>query len=98
MNMSFIVRRGVELKAAGATVLQAALSIELVTQVLGALKKRKRVYDPVTTWLTFLRQTLATDHSCRNAVSQARAAGARERQGFRAYRRVLPGTRAAARR
>ena len=75
MNTSFIVRRGAELKAAGATVLQAALSIELVVQVLGTLKKRKRFYDPVTTWLTFLGQTLATDHSCRNAVSQARAAG-----------------------
>jgi hypothetical protein len=76
MNMSFIVRRGAELKAAGATVLQAALPIELVTQVLGALQMRKRVYDPVTTWLTFLGQTLAADHSCRNAVSQARSAGA----------------------
>ena len=67
MDTSFIVRRAEELKAAGAAVLQAALSIELVSRSW-AVKKRKRFYDPVTTWLIFLGQTLAADHSCRNAV------------------------------
>ena len=69
-----IVRRASELKAVGATVLQAAFSLELVRQVLGGLGKRKRLFDAVTTWLIFLGQTLAADHSCRNALAQARAA------------------------
>ena len=75
MDMSFIVRRGAELKAGGAEVLRAALSIELVQQVLRGLGKRKRLYDAVTTWLVFLGQTLSPDHSCRSAVASARAAG-----------------------
>jgi len=75
MVKSFIVRKAEELKAAGATILQAAFSLELVTQVLWGLQKRKRYFDPVTTWLIFLGQTLAADHSCRNALALARTAG-----------------------
>jgi hypothetical protein len=75
MYKIFIVRRAEELKAAGAKILEAAFSIELVTQVLGGLKMRRRFFDPVTTWLVFLGQTLAADHSCRNALSQARSTG-----------------------
>lgn len=75
MDRVFIVRRAEELKSAGAKILAAAFSIEQVTRVLGALKKRKRFFDPVTTWLVFLGQTLAADHSCRSALSQARSAG-----------------------
>jgi hypothetical protein len=75
MVRSFIVRRVAELKAVGATVLQAAFCIELVREVLGGLEQRKRVFDAVTTWLIFLGQTLAADHSCRNALAQGRAAG-----------------------
>ena len=74
MAKNVIVRRASELKAVGATVLQAAFSIGLVRQVLGGLGKRKRLFDAVTTWLIFLGQTLAADHSCRNALAQARAA------------------------
>lgn len=75
MNMSFIVRRAEELKCQGAEILRKAVSLEQVQQELGRLGERDRVYDPVTTWLIFLGQTLATDHSCRNAVAQAREAG-----------------------
>jgi hypothetical protein len=74
MAKSVIVRRASELKAVGATVLRAAFGIELVREVLGGLGKRKRLFDPVSTWLIFLGQTLAADHSCRNALAQARAA------------------------
>lgn len=75
MDKIFIVRGAEELKAAGAKILEAAFSIELATQILGGLNKRKRFFDPVTTWLIFLGQTLAADHSCRNALSQACSAG-----------------------
>ena len=75
MVKSFIVRNAAELKAAGATVLAAAFSNELVRRVLGGLEKRTRMFDAVTTWLIFLGQTLAPDHSCRNALAQARADG-----------------------
>jgi len=75
MVKSFIVRNAAELKAAGATVLEAAFSSELVGRVLGGLGKRRRLFDAVTTWVIFLGQTLAADHSCRNALAQARAAG-----------------------
>ena len=71
----FIVRSAAELKGVGATVLEAAFSSELVRRVLGGLGKRKRLFDAVTTWVIFLGQTLAADHSCRNALAQARAAG-----------------------
>ena len=54
MAKSIIVRRASELKALGATVLQAAFSIGLVRKVLGGLGKRKRLFDAVTTWLIFL--------------------------------------------
>lgn len=75
MNISFIVRRANELKAAGADILQAAFSSERVRQILDGLDLRIRMYDSLTTWLMFLGQTLAPDHSCRNAVAQARATG-----------------------
>ena len=75
MAKSFIVRNAAELKAAGAKVLAAAFSSELVRRELGGLEKRKRVFDAFTTWLIFLGQTLDADHSCRNALAQARAAG-----------------------
>ena len=74
MNMSFIVRKAQELKESGAEILRAAFSLECVRQGLGNLHKRDRLYGPVTTWLIFLGQTLSQDHSCRNAVAQARAA------------------------
>jgi|HubBroStandDraft_4_1064222.scaffolds.fasta_scaffold142446_1 hypothetical protein len=74
MNMSFIVRRASELKCAGAEILQVALSSERVRKILGDLDQRVRIYDALTTWLVFLGQTLAPDHSCRNAIAQARAA------------------------
>ena len=54
--------------------MQAALSLELVTSVLGCVGKRKRHFDAVTTWAIFLGQCLASDHSCRNALALARAA------------------------
>jgi hypothetical protein len=54
MVKSFIVRNAAELKAAGATVLAAAFSSELVRRGLGGLEKRKRVFDAFTTWLIFL--------------------------------------------
>jgi len=75
MDMSLIVRKAQELKESGAEVLKAAFSLEQVQQVLAAMGKRDRLYDPVTTWLIFLGQTLSPDHSCRNAVAQARATG-----------------------
>jgi len=75
MNMYFIVRRASELKVAGAEIFHAALSSELVGQILGGVEQRIRVYDALTTWLMFLGQTLAPDHSCRNAMAQARATG-----------------------
>ena len=75
MVKSFIVRSAAELESVGATVLKAAFSSELVRQVLGGLGKRKRLFDAVTTWVIFLGQTLAADHSCRNALAQASAAG-----------------------
>jgi hypothetical protein len=75
MDMSFIVRKAEELKSAGAEILKVAFSQEQVRQMLGGLGERNRLYDPVTTWLIFLGQTIAPDHSCRNAVAQARAAG-----------------------
>ena len=75
MNMSFIVRRASELKAAGAEIFQAALSNERVRQILGGLGQRVRIYDALTTWLIFLGQVLDPHHSCRNAVAQARAVG-----------------------
>lgn len=75
MDNCFIVRRAEELKAAGATILQFAFSLEWVTCVLAGVGERQRVFDGVTTWLTFLGQCLATDHSCRSALAQARAAG-----------------------
>ena len=75
MNMSFIVRQAVELKAAGVEILQAACPLGLVQQVLGGLEQRHRLYDAVTTWLIFLGQVLSPDHCCRNAVAQARASG-----------------------
>jgi hypothetical protein len=75
MVKSFIVRRAAELKAVGAEVLRDALCVELVRKVLGGLEKRKRVFDALTTWVIFLGQTLAADHSCRSALAQARAAG-----------------------
>ena len=75
MAKSFIVRNAAELKAAGAKILATAFSSQLVRRVLGGLGKRKRVFDAVTTWVIFLGQTLAADHSCRNALAQARVAG-----------------------
>jgi len=75
MAKSFIVRNARQLKAAGAKVLATAFSSGLVRRVLGRLGKRKRVFDAFTTWLIFLGQTLDADHSCRNALAQARAAG-----------------------
>src|SRR5260221_11140489 len=75
MDTSFIVRRANELKSAGAEILRTAASLDLLEQVLGNVGIRKRLYDPVMTWLIFLGQTLCPDHSCRNAVAQARAAG-----------------------
>ena len=75
MNKYCIVRRAEELKAVGAKVLEAALSLELVTCVLAGVGRRKRYFDAVTTWLVFLGQCLDSDHSCRNALAQARAAG-----------------------
>jgi hypothetical protein len=74
MDLSFIVRRALELKTAGVEILHAACSIELVFQMLGGLERRRRIYDAVTTWLIYLGQVLSPDHSCRNAVAQARAA------------------------
>jgi hypothetical protein len=74
VNMSCIVRSALELKSAGAEILQTASSLEVVAQTLGSVDCRHRIYDPVTTWLMFLGQVLAPDHSCRNAVAQARAA------------------------
>lgn len=76
MNMSFIVRPAAQLKSAGAAIFNTALSSECVRESLGGLGKRKRLYDPLTTWLIFLGQVLDPDHSCRNAVAQARAGGA----------------------
>ena len=73
--MSYIVRCATELKAAGVEILQAACPLDLVEQVLGDLEQRHRWYDKVTTWLMFLGQVLSPDHSCRNAVAQARASG-----------------------
>ena len=75
MDKLCIVRRAQELKAAGATILQSAFSLEWVTGVLAGVGKRQRVFDGVTTWLTFLGQCLSGDHSCRSALAQARAAG-----------------------
>lgn len=75
MNMTFIVRRASELKAAGADILEAAFSSERVRQILGGIDLRVRMYDSLSTGLIFLGQTLAPDHSCRNAVAQARATG-----------------------
>jgi hypothetical protein len=75
MDAFGIVRRAQELKAAGATVLQSALSLELVSGVLAGVGERQRLFDGVRTWLTFLGQCLASDHSCRKALAQARAAG-----------------------
>jgi hypothetical protein len=75
MDISFIVRKKAELEAAGAKILRIAASLEQVEQMLGGAGKRKRLYDPVTTWLIFLGQTLSTDHSCRSAVANAKAAG-----------------------
>ena len=75
MDKFNIVQRAEELKAVGATVLAAAFSLEVVTRVLSGIDKRKRYFDARTTWLTFLGQCLASDHSCRNALALARAAG-----------------------
>jgi len=75
MDMSFVVRKASELEAAGAEILKTAFSLEQVQRVLVEMGERDRLYDPVTTWLIFLGQTLSSDHSCRNAVAQARAAG-----------------------
>ena len=75
MDKCNIVRRAEELKAVGASVLEAAFSLEVVTRVLAGVGKRKRTFDARTTWLTFLGQCLASDHSCRNALALARAAG-----------------------
>ena len=75
MDMSFIVRRAGELKSAGVEILHLACSMELVLQTLDGLDCRHRIYDAATTWLMFLSQVLSPDHSCRNAVAQARAAG-----------------------
>jgi len=75
MDMSFIVRKAEELEGRGQEILKFALSMERVQAVLGNLGGRDRLYDPVTTWLIFLGQTLSPDHSCRNAIAQARAAG-----------------------
>jgi hypothetical protein len=47
MDISFIVRKKVELEAAGAKILQTAASLEQVEQTLGGAGKRKRLYDPV---------------------------------------------------
>lgn len=74
MNMNVIVRRVAELKSAGVEILQTACSMDLVEQLLGGLDRRHRLYDAATTWLMFLGQVLSPDHSCRNAVAQARAA------------------------
>ena len=67
MDMCFIVRKAEELEGRGQEVLKFALSMERVQAVLGNLGGRDRLYDPVTTWLIFLGQTLSPDHSCRNA-------------------------------
>jgi len=75
MDRFCIVRRAEELKAVGAIVLQTAFSLEIVTEALAKIGKRKRYFDAITTWLTFLGQCLASDHSCRNALALARAAG-----------------------
>lgn len=110
MNISFIVRKAQELKESGMEVLKAAFSMERVQQVLGGLGQRERLYNPVTTWLIFLSQTLSADHSCRHAVAQARAAGllaskasvhtgaycqARDRLGEEALHRLATGLAAA---
>ena len=75
MNMSFIVRRAAELKDAGVEILHSACSLELLVQTLSGVDCRHRVYDAVSTWLMYLGQVLSPDHSCRNAIVQARAAG-----------------------
>ena len=75
MTTFCIVQRAEELKAVGAGVLEAAFSLEVVTKSLAGIGKRRRFFDARTTWLTFLGQCLASDHSCRNALALARAAG-----------------------
>ena len=75
MDLSFIVRGALELKSAGVEILYSACSMELVFQMLGGMDCRRRTYDAVTTWLIYLGQVLSPDHSCRNAVAQARSAG-----------------------
>jgi hypothetical protein len=75
MDMCFIVRKAEELEGRGQEILKFAFSLEYVEAILGNLGERDRLYDPVTTWLIFLGQTLSPDHSCRNAIAQARAAG-----------------------
>jgi hypothetical protein len=75
MDMFFIVRKEEELKRSCVEILQKALSYEKVRAVLKGSGKRKRLYDPVTTWAIWLGQTLSPDHSCRNALAGARSAG-----------------------
>lgn len=75
MNMEFIVRNAEELKSDGVEVLKTAFSMDVVRKALADQGKRDRLYNPVTTWLIFLGQTISPDHSCRSAIAQARAAG-----------------------
>jgi hypothetical protein len=75
MNISFIVRKKAELEAAGVEILQFAVSLEKIGEILSGACQRKRLFDPVTTLLIFLGQVLSADHSCRSAVANARAAG-----------------------
>lgn len=75
MDMFFIVRKEQELKTSCAEILQKAFSYEKVLSVLKRPGKRKRIYDPITTWAIWLGQTLSPDHSCRNALAGARSAG-----------------------
>lgn len=75
MDTRFIVRKASDLKSVGADVLKAAFSQEQVHKVLAGQGKRDRLYNPVTTWLILLGQTISPDHSCRSALAQARVAG-----------------------
>lgn len=75
MDMSFVIRRERELAVPGAEVLRRAFSDERVRTALQGSGKRRRIYNPVTTFCIWLGQVLSTDHSCRNALAHARSAG-----------------------
>jgi len=75
MDMFFIVRKASELKLSCTEIIKAAFSLEHVQKILISSGKRNRIYKPIITWGIWLGQTLAADHSCRNALAGAKSAG-----------------------